>query len=71
MIILRGEYIMRDVFIPKSIDENKKVISIRVEQKHLDKIDKIAAANNLSRNQLINGLLEFALERTQEIKEKE
>ena len=54
---------MRDVFIPKSNDENKKVISIRVEQRHLDKIDKIAAKNYLSRNQCINQMLEFVLQR--------
>jgi metal-responsive CopG/Arc/MetJ family transcriptional regulator len=54
---------MRDVFIPKSNDENKKVISIRLDLRHLDKIDKIAAKNYLSRNQCINQMLEFVLER--------
>lgn len=54
---------MQDLFIPKSNDENKKVISIRVEQRHLDKIDKIAAKNYLSRNQCINQMLEFVLQR--------
>ncbi len=54
---------MQDMFIPKSNDENKKVISIRVEQRNLDKIDKIAAKNYLSRNQCINQMLEFVLQR--------
>ena len=57
---------MQDLFIPKSNDENKKVISIRVEQRHLDKIDKIAAKNYLSRNQCINQMLEFVLQRAPE-----
>ena len=59
---------MKDKFIPKG-EGDKKAISVRIEQKAIAKIDRLANINNVSRNEMIKQLLDFALERTEEITE--
>lgn len=46
-------------FIPTKSE--KIVISIRIENEKLDIIDKISSKTNISRNELINQCLDYAL----------
>ena len=55
---------MKDKFVPKSQDD-KKALSVRIEEKSIRKIDILAKINNVSRNKMIEQLLDFALERTE------
>jgi len=57
---------MKNTFIPKN--QNKTVISIRINNTMIKKIEELAAESNVSRNELIRQLLEFSLERTAENK---
>jgi len=57
---------MKNTFIPKNQD--KTVISIRINNSMIKQIDKLAAESNVSRNELIRQLLEFSLQRTGENK---
>ena len=52
---------MNNKFIPKSQD--KSVISIRLEDATIKRIDQLAADTNISRNELIKQCIDFALER--------
>ena len=55
-------------FIP--IKSEKIVISIRLENEKINKIDEIASKIDISRNELINQCLDFALENLEFKKEK-
>lgn len=44
----------------------KIVISVRIDKDLIDKIDKVAAEANLSRNEVICQSIEFALNNTEE-----
>ena len=44
----------------------KIVISVRIDKELIDKIDKVAAEANLSRNEVICQSIEFALDNTNE-----
>lgn len=44
-------------------DDGYKVFSIRVPEETLDKLDNISSKTNHSRNELINILLTFAMDR--------
>ena len=56
-------------FIPTKSE--KIVISIRMENEKINKIDEIASKINISRNELINQCLDFALKNLEfEKKEK-
>jgi metal-responsive CopG/Arc/MetJ family transcriptional regulator len=57
---------MKNTFIPKNQD--KTIISIRLNNSMIKQIDELAAESNVSRNELIRQLLEFSLERTAENK---
>ena len=57
---------MKNTFIPKNQD--KTVISIRINNSMIKQIEKLAEESNVSRNELIRQLLEFSLERTAENK---
>lgn len=57
---------MKNTFIPKN--QNKTVISIRINNTMIKQIEELAAESNVSRNELIRQLLEFSLERTAENK---
>ena len=41
-------------------DDGYKTFSIRIKNETVDKIDKIASESNLSRNQIIQEILDFA-----------
>lgn len=47
-------------FVPKNGE--KEVISVRIPKVLLEKLDKIAVENSLSRNELLMQCVEFALE---------
>jgi len=55
-------------FIP--MKSEKIVISIRLENEKINKIDEIASKIDISRNELINQCLDFALENLEFKKEK-
>lgn len=55
-------------FIPSKSE--KIVISIRMETEKINKIDDIATKIDISRNELINQCLDFALENLEFNKEK-
>lgn len=46
--------------IKKRGDDGYKTFSIRIKNETVDKIDKIASETNLSRNQIIQEMLDFA-----------
>lgn len=46
-------------------DDGYKIFSIRVKEEIVDKLDEISAQTNRSRNELINLLLEFAVENSE------
>ena len=46
--------------IKKRGDDGYKTFSIRIKNETVDKIDKIASESNLSRNQIIQEVLDFA-----------
>ncbi|MBQ9031755.1 MAG: ribbon-helix-helix protein, CopG family [Parasporobacterium sp.] len=48
--------------IPKTGDEGFKVVSVRMREELLDRLDRLSAETNRSRNELINILLESAVE---------
>lgn len=54
----RGGILVK-MFVPKKTE--KEVISIRIDNKTLSKIDNLAADIDISRNELINQCIEFAL----------
>lgn len=59
---------MENLFIPKNQD--KTVISIRLNNDMIKQIDELAAKSDVSRNELIRQMLEFCLERTKESNNK-
>lgn len=48
--------------IRKRGEDGNKVISLRIREEILQAIDKIASESNYSRNELINIMLQYALE---------
>ena len=54
---------MRDIIkIKKKGDDGYKVISIRIKENLLSKVDALSAESNHSRNELINILIENSIE---------
>lgn len=47
--------------IKKPLQYDKLVISIRIEESKLNKIDELASSIDISRNELINQCIEYAL----------
>lgn len=43
-------------------EDGYKVFSVRVKEETIEKLDKLSAATNRSRNELINLILEFGVE---------
>jgi metal-responsive CopG/Arc/MetJ family transcriptional regulator len=62
-------YSMNNTFIPKNQD--KTVISIRLNNDMIKMIYDLARTADVSRNELIRKILEFGLERTAENKQEE
>ena len=54
------------IFKPVKINNEKVVISIRINLDTLDKVDKEATKYDISRNELINQCIEFALNNMKE-----
>lgn len=48
--------------IPKRGEDGHKVISVRIDESLLEKIDRIAGDTNRSRNQIINIILTHGVE---------
>ena len=61
---IHKEVIRQMLFRPNK--HEKTVISVRIDKELLDKIDKIAAESNLSRNEIICQSIDFALSNTDE-----
>ena len=59
--------LMKDQFIPTA--SSKSVISIRLDDVLIAKIDELSRAQQMSRNELIRQCIEFALERIDEATE--
>lgn len=51
--------------IPKSGDDGHKIVSVRMREETLEKLENLANQTNRSRNELINLLLEEAIELVQ------
>ena len=56
---------MKNKFIP-TIPPDKSVISIRLENEMIERIDKLSEKRNLSRNEFIRQSIVFALENLDE-----
>lgn len=50
------------LIIKKRGEDGNRVISVRIREDILEKIDRIAAESNHSRNELINLMLEYGVE---------
>ena len=48
--------------IKKRGEDGNKIISVRISEETLSKLDKIAAETNYSRNELINLMLAYGVE---------
>jgi len=55
-------------FVPKfvPIEQKKSLISIRLNDITIEKIDRLAVDKNLSRNELIKQMLDYVLDNTTE-----
>jgi hypothetical protein len=64
IIILRGEYIMAKstIKINKKGEDGYKIISVRIKEGTLKKIDDLSEKSNRSRNELINIILENSVD---------
>lgn len=63
IIISRGEEMARTAIkINKKGDDGYKVISVRLKEGTLEKIDDLSLKSNRSRNEIINILLESSVE---------
>ena len=51
--------------IKKKYDDGNRVISIRIREDLLTKLDNIATSSNRSRNEIINIILEHGVENTE------
>lgn len=47
---------------PRRGDDGYKIVSVRMKEEMLDRLDRLAAQTNRSRNELINLLLNSAME---------
>ena len=47
---------------PRCSDDGYKIVSVRMKEEMLDRLDRLAAQTNRSRNELINLLLDSAME---------
>ena len=47
---------------PRRGDDGYKIVSVRMKEEMLERLDRLAAQTNRSRNQLINLLLDSAME---------
>lgn len=47
---------------PHRGDDGYKIVSVRMKEEMLDRLDRLAAQTNRSRNELINLLLDSAME---------
>lgn len=50
------------IIIKKRGEDGNRVITVRISEITLTKLDKLAAASNRSRNELINIMLEYGVE---------
>lgn len=50
---------------PKAGDDGHKIVSVRMREKTLETLEELSAKTNRSRNELINLLLEAALDLVQ------
>lgn len=72
IIYVRGDIMAKKLEITKKSavkgEDGYKVFSVRVKEETIEKLDKLSAATNRSRNELINLILEYGIENC-EIKE--
>ena len=47
---------------PRRGDDGYKIVSVRMKEEMLERLDRLAAQTNRSRNELINVLLDSAME---------
>lgn len=47
---------------PRRGDDGYKIVSVRMKEEMLERLDRLAAQTNRSRNELINFLLDSAME---------
>ena len=47
---------------PRRGDDGYKIVSVRMKEEMLERLDRLAAQTNRSRNELINRLLDSAME---------
>lgn len=47
---------------PRRGDDGYKIVSVRMKERMLERLDRLAAQTNRSRNELINLLLDSAME---------
>lgn len=50
---------------PRKGDDGHKIVSVRMREETLEKLERLSAKTNRSRNELINLLLESAIEMVQ------
>ena len=57
-----GKEILITKKVPSKGDDGYKIVSVRMKEETLDKLEEISTQTNRSRNEIINLLLESAIE---------
>lgn len=57
-----GKEILITKKVPRKGDDGYKIVSVRMKEETLDKLEEISTQTNRSRNEIINLLLESAIE---------
>ncbi|MBP3337974.1 MAG: CopG family transcriptional regulator [Lachnospiraceae bacterium] len=55
----------KPLVIKRKGEDGSKIITIRIKEDILNKLDKMASESNFSRNELITTLLKYAIENTE------
>ncbi len=62
----RGDYMAKDITITKKNnrrgEDGYKIVSVRMKDETIERLDKLSAETNRSRNELINFLVSSALD---------
>ena len=61
-VIVMAEEIKIKKKVPKRGDDGYKIVSVRMKDELIDKLDRLSADTNRSRNELINLLLEASVD---------
>lgn len=63
IVVLKGNILMeKPLKLKKKGEDGSRIISVRIKLDTLDRLDKVSADSNYSRNELINIILQYGLD---------